>query len=528
MTALQSMRNVPRFGGTGGQQPFIPGGQSQTTSRNPSNPVGTGVPPGAQRFNAPSQSNVGIGLGGAEQAQGQTLQSIWAALTGAQNQSNAFINQGTNAANRTIQGGEQNALGQLNQFFGAGNDAFNRGNDAFNRGNQAFNRGLGSFQRGSEQIGQGISGLDPFTQTGQGAQALAAALAGGEGSEEAFANFQDSPGQKFLRDRGEQAITRNAAATGGLGGGNVLKELNEQGVGLAAQQLNNRIAQNTALGGQGLSSAQAQGSLFGQQGALSGQEGQFQGQQGQFLGQQGQFLGQQGQFLGQRGIAGAEVAGQSALQQGQNLFNAGTLQSSGALGTGSQFANALSGVGQQQAANRLLTGQQLAGSRTGQAGALSGLAGQQGTGLANMTGQQGQMLMQLLGGAGQGDAQLLQNLAAMLSSVTTGTSAQVAGLPGLPGVTPGDSSTMNAGIGGIATVLAALLGSDIRLKENIKPIGMIGEHKFYTWDWREFAQEEFGHQAGIGVIAQEAAEITPEAVLVGSDGYLRVDYRRLF
>lgn len=526
MSALNAFRNLPRFGGTGGGRTGFGGPQQQIPRAANDGRFGGGG------FRAPQQqptSGIGIGLGGAEQAQGQTIQDIFAALTGAQNQSNAFINQGTNAANAALFGGEQGALNQLNQFFGAGNDAFNRGNQAFNRGNEAFQRGIGSFQRGGEQIGQGITGLDPFSQRGGEAQKLALALAGGAGSEAAFANFEDSPGQQFLRDRGEQAVLRNAAATGGTGGGNVLKELQQFGTGLAAQQVNNRIGQLSGLGAQGLQAAQSQGQLFGQQGALSGQEGQFQGQQGQFQGQQGQFLGQQGQFLGQRGLAGAEVRGQGALQRGQNLFNAGTLASSGALGTGSQFANALSGVGQQQAANRLLTGQQLAGSRTGQAGQLSGLAGQQGSGLANLTGQQAQQLMQLLTGAGGADSQTLQNFAALLGNISTGAGSSLGGLGGIPGIQPADNSTRNAGIGGIATLLAALIsGSDRRLKANIKPIGKLGAHKFYTWDWKDEAKAVFGHQPTIGVIAQEAVEITPDAVLIGSDGYLRVDYKRLF
>ena len=70
--------------------------------------------------------------------------------------------------------------------------------------------------------------------------------------------------------------------------------------------------------------------------------------------------------------------------------------------------------------------------------------------------------------------------------------------------------------------------SDRRLKKNIQSIGKLGQHNFYTWDWTDEALDIVGDQPTIGPIAQEVANITPEAVSVGRDGYLRVDYRRMF
>jgi len=71
------------------------------------------------------------------------------------------------------------------------------------------------------------------------------ALVGGLGPEEqaaAFQNFQDSPGVAFLRERGLQGIDRDAAARGGLGGGNRLKALTDFSQGLALQDFNNQLS----------------------------------------------------------------------------------------------------------------------------------------------------------------------------------------------------------------------------------------------------------------------------------------------
>jgi hypothetical protein len=64
--------------------------------------------------------------------------------------------------------------------------------------------------------------------------------------------------------------------------------------------------------------------------------------------------------------------------------------------------------------------------------------------------------------------------------------------------------------------------SDIRAKCDVVAVGQldngIGVYRYrYLWN----------DQAYVGVMAQEVAEIVPDAVLHGEDGYLRVDYARL-
>ena len=74
--------------------------------------------------------------------------------------------------------------------------------------------------------------------------------------------------------------------------------------------------------------------------------------------------------------------------------------------------------------------------------------------------------------------------------------------------------------GAIATMGSA---SDIRLKTNIKYIGIDNGHSIYTWDWRE------GFDGGYtkGVIAQEVLTYYPEAISVDECGYYMVNYDML-
>ena len=105
--------------------------------------------------------------------------------------------------------------------------------------------------------------FQPFQEAGVSALGQESALIGLSGPRaqaNAFANFTSSPGQQFLRDRGEQALLRNEAAIGGLGGGRVREGLQQQGIGVAQQDLQSQLARLSAIrtGGQ-----QAVGSVAG-------------------------------------------------------------------------------------------------------------------------------------------------------------------------------------------------------------------------------------------------------------------------
>ena len=94
---------------------------------------------------------------------------------------------------------------------------------------------------------------------------------------QAFAQLEDSPGQRFIRDRQERALLRNASATGSLGGGNVLTALQQQAAGFAQQDIQNQFGRLGQLAGQGQAITTSQAQLGGQTAAgisnLLGQEG---------------------------------------------------------------------------------------------------------------------------------------------------------------------------------------------------------------------------------------------------------------
>jgi hypothetical protein len=88
------------------------------------------------------------------------------------------------------------------------------------------------------------------------------------------------------------------------------------------------------------------------------------------------------------------------------------------------------------------------------------------------------------------------------------------------------TSQRQLGIMDYLTAGATIYGmSDIRLKVNIQEYGKLDNGiKTYTWDWTEEGRELAGDQIGHGVIAQEVAEMFPEAVVTGDHGYMMVDY----
>ena len=73
---------------------------------------------------------------------------------------------------------------------------------------------------------------------------------------------------------------------------------------------------------------------------------------------------------------------------------------------------------------------------------------------------------------------------------------------------------------------AAIYFSDINLKDNITKIGQYASGlNMYTWTWNSKGKEVADPlQPTVGVMAQEAMLVFPEAVSKGADGFLRVNY----
>lgn len=154
------------------------------------------------------------------------------------------------------------------QVFGGlfgGQDAARRGARAQRRAAEA---GIEEQRRQFDMIMQMLS---PQVEGGDIARQRQMALLGLLGPEEqqaAYDAFTDSPGQQFMRERQQRALLRGAAATGGLGGGNVQTALQEQAAGFAAQDYNRMLGQLGALSGAGGAAASNLGQ-FGMQSASS-------------------------------------------------------------------------------------------------------------------------------------------------------------------------------------------------------------------------------------------------------------------
>jgi len=97
------------------------------------------------------------------------------------------------------------------------------------------------------QLAQTEEEFQPFANQEAGLslqkqQALSGAL-GPDAQAEAFAAFEESPGVQFAREQGLRGVESEAAVTGGLGGGQRLRELTKFSQGLALQDFRNQFNQ---------------------------------------------------------------------------------------------------------------------------------------------------------------------------------------------------------------------------------------------------------------------------------------------
>jgi hypothetical protein len=153
-----------------------------------------------------------------------------------------------------------------------------------------FQASSAEFKKQGEEIRKSF---DPFAKAGLSAFQQIAGLTGALGVEaeeeqlRAQERFAQSPGQRFLRDRQEKSLLRNAAAIGGLGGGNVRTALQEQAAGIAAQQRGQRLAELGFVSdvGQSALSQQAQSRQFQTGGVSQGLIGAAQARASGTLGE---------------------------------------------------------------------------------------------------------------------------------------------------------------------------------------------------------------------------------------------------
>jgi len=105
----------------------------------------------------------------------------------------------------------------------------------------------------------------------------------------------------------------------------------------------------------------------------------------------------------------------------------------------------------------------------------------------------------------------------------------VSGVPFMGATNQTNRQKMGLGdaLGGITSLASAfLMGSDARMKTNVKKLGSINGINIYSWTWNKLAKQmgwDKKYSYNVGVMAQEVKHI-PGAVQKNSDGYYLVDY----
>lgn len=234
--------------------------------------------------------------------------------------------------------------------------------------------------------------LGNYVSAGEGALGLQGALSGAQGQEAFDAAYLDSPVQAFLREQGDRALTRNAAATGGTQGGNVQRELVRYGQGMAGSQLQQQIDNLAGMSGQGLSAGIAQGSNLGNMEQI------------------------------EASLYGTNIGSQTDMA---------TTNSTNAARSRDAINQLIYGTGQSIAQGRMNAGAGMGSNIYGTTSALADLQNNQGSGLSNIVGTAGNNQAGLYTQLGNNNAQSQEQLGVNLGNWQTGSAGQVGNLTGV-------------------------------------------------------------------------------------------------
>merc|ERR1711943_53127 len=71
--------------------------------------------------------------------------------------------------------------------------------------------------------------------------------------------------------------------------------------------------------------------------------------------------------------------------------------------------------------------------------------------------------------------------------------------------------------------------SDIQLKTDLKMISTLPNGvEVYSWTWNKIAEAKGLSGKSVGVIAQQVQNIVPGSVSRSTDGFMKVDYSKIF
>lgn len=254
-------------------------------------------------------------------------------------------------------------------------------------------------QQAETQAGAASGFMQPYQQAGQTALQQQMALSGALGQDAFNQAYQESPQIAFLREQGMRANLAAAGATGGLGGGNVQKELQRFGQGLASQGLQQQIQNLSGLTSSGQNAAGTMANIA---------------------------TGLGNQQLNARMALGQNLAGQSSMY-------------------GLPAAQQIGNLGVNLAGGRTRAGELLANQYGSAATALGNIYSSQGSNLANMLGGQTASIIDQRNQAALNEARAQQGYGADMSNIQSGIGSAIAGVPNAPIAVPNyQNQAMNA------------------------------------------------------------------------------------
>jgi hypothetical protein len=295
----------------------------------------------------------------------------------------AEIPTGLRGSEMALQGGAAGAIQMLDQINQTG-----RG-DLVGR----YNAGLTAAQEAATTA-QGY--ISPYQQAGTNALQQQLALSGALGQDAFNAAYQESPQMAFLREQGMRANLAGAAATGGLGGGNVQKELTRFGQGLASQGLQNQIGNLQQIATQGYNAGRDLSNIS-------------------------------------TGLGGQQLSTQLGL--GNQLTQLG-------LSTGLPAASTITALGNNLATGRTRVGEQLAGQYGDASRYLADTYSQQGSNIAGLIGSQANNINVQNEAAANNAARGQVGYGSALSGIQSNMGSQISDVPNTPIAQPNYSDAI--------------------------------------------------------------------------------------